>query len=214
MNKRVSIQIAVLLVLFTIQGYSQDAKLTIIMNNYKDFRAPGDTISFDVAQKGMGIRYFKWGIYPEELIGKAKANFIEYNGKFGFLVLDAFQLMGIDNDNLQKARETLQNGKPVLCATMKPVSITIIIPPGRYYIDYSFGTNINVMGSDEFAPMEYLTDQSRSEHNWGPYQIFIQPGDYAKINCTPNGGNSCPVMGDLNYFISYLVLGSRNEWQK
>jgi len=197
-------------------GMTNTGRLTISMNHYNDMRILGDNISFDPVERGRGIKTYSWEIYPEKLIENAKKKFFKkspINGRLISMIWSPGHVFtGLDDTNMNKAKTALSDGEPVRCSTTGPMRITLPVPAGRYYIDYWFNTRRNVLQTDKIAPMQYFRDPKYRDFNWGPYEILISPGGHQEIICTPNGKNSCEVYDELNWFLSYLVLGSRNAW--
>jgi len=201
------------------QEDSQDAEVTIIMNPYKDLRARGDNISFDIVEEGAGIKYYTWELFPASMID----GLIEHingpnthgvsNWKTNYIDNVGHEISAIDSDNMQKSREALANGKSVVCSVSnlrEPARITLNVPPGKYYIDYSCTLYGECDGHKKFAPIEYGT----RAHDWGPHEFSVTEGGELVLACTPNGGNTCSVSGGLNYFLSYLILNNRIAYLK
>lgn len=191
----------------------EDAKITIVMNSYKDLRPIGDRYSTDVAERGGGIESYTWELFPETYIEESKEFLVTWLSKgLDFFVNYSvdYELTGIDEENLKKAKISLSNGKPIACSFYRAMSVTLSIPPGKYYIDYSYTLNREFLGSRRMAPMNYHHNSDQFA-DWGSHEFVIASGEYKTIVCTPNGKNVCPILNtnDLRPFLKYIVYGAR-----
>lgn len=190
----------------------QDAKLTIIVNRYRDMRRIGDTISFDVVERGGGITNYKWEIFPEKLIESNKKHFMDRTfGIMQILYEPGHHITGIDDINIMKAKTALFEGKSVSALPNGPISTTLIVPPGKYYIDYAIIINREVHKHRKYAPMQYFRNSS-SVNNWGPYIFTVKPGEHKEIVVTPNGYSLTKQDDSLNPFLSYIMLEHRDSY--